>query len=133
MIIGPREVRANERGIVVFDLGGRRHAVEAGTVERIVTREEDGWIRSTVLGRPEHARRGLVTTLDGRPRTLAVDEVLGVERVPADSIAPLPEVARLTLRTRGIAGLVARDDELLLLVDLPELIRESEEESTSDA
>lgn len=116
-----------ERDILLFSLGGRRHAVEAGTVHRISSREEPNWVRSTVLGAPEKPRRGLVTVLGDEERALAVDVVLGIEHIPAESISPLPPLAEETIRTRGISGLVSYEDELLLLVDLPKLIRESEE------
>lgn len=132
MKYGFPEAGEGERGILLFHLGGRRHAVEVGAVHRISSREQEDWIRSSILGRPERPRRGLVTALDGEERALAVDEVLGVERVSAREISALPAIARDTIRTRGIAGLVTREEELLLLVDLPQLIRESEE-STPDA
>lgn len=119
----------SERGILFFHLGGRRHAVEASAVRRISSRVEPGWIHATVLGRPSRPRRGLVTSLGDEERALAVDEVLGVENIPAHEVRALPALARETLGTGGISGLVARDEELLLLVDLPQLIRESEESS----
>jgi chemotaxis signal transduction protein len=124
-----------ERGILFFSLGGRRHAVEADAVRRIATGSEDEptWIRSSILGSPSRPRRGLVAALEGEERALAVDEVEGIELVPADRVSPLPPLARETIRTRGIAGIVRREDELLFLVDLPQLIRESSKELSSHA
>lgn len=116
-----------ERGILFFTIGDRRHAVEAEAVRRIASREEEAWVRSTVLGAPANPARGLVTELEGEEATLAVDLVLGIERLSSKQVSPLPPIAEDTLGTRGISGLVSYEDELLLLVDLPNLIREAEE------
>lgn len=124
-----------ERGILLFSVDGRRHAVDAGDVRRIAIGSEDepGWIRSSILGSPPRPRRGLVAALEGEERALAVDEVEGIEIVPAADVSPLPRLARETIGTRGIAGIVVREDELLFLVDLPQLIRESSKELSSHA
>lgn len=119
----------SEKGILFFRLGDRRHAVEADAVRRISSQAAAGWVHSTVLGAPRKARRGLVAALDEEERALAVDEVLGIERLAPACVSPLPALARGALRTRGVAGLVTHEDELLLLVDLPHLIFESEESS----
>lgn len=120
-----------EREILLFSLDGRRHAVDANSVRRIASSREPGaeWIAASVLGRSRVPRRGLVIEVDGQERTLAVDGVEGIERIPAKNVCPLPPFARATIRTAGICGIVVRGDELLFLVDLQQLIRESSKES----
>jgi len=121
-----------DRELLLFSVDGKRHAVDAGSVQRIASGRdpEADWILASILGRPRCPRRGLVVNVDGEERALAVDGVEGIERVPAGVVSPLPPFARAAIRTAGIAGVVVRGDELLFLVDLPQLIRESSKESS---
>jgi chemotaxis signal transduction protein len=124
-----------ERGIVLFSLDGQRLAAAAQGVRRIespATSPREGWIGASSLGAPALARRGLVAAQGDEERVLAVDEVEGIERIPASSIHDLPRLARSAMRVGGVEGLVHREDELLLLIDLPLLVFETIKELRPD-
>lgn len=125
----------NERGIVLFSLEGRRLAAAAQGVVRIESRAtsaHEAWIGVSPLGTATAPTRGLVAARDGDERVLAVDEVEGIERVPAASIHDLPRIARSAMTGGGVEGLVHRRDELLLLIDLPQLVFETIKELQPD-
>lgn len=117
----------SERGLLFFRLDGRRHAVEVSAVGHISSEVGADWTRASILGRSPKGERGLIAAEGESRRALAVDEILGVERVPATEVFALPPLVRDTIGTEGIAGFVARDEDLLFLVDLPHLLRESQE------
>jgi len=120
---------AHDSELLMFQVGARVFASAVEDVIRIghvrdVSPEE--LVEGTSLGNSFGGERGIVVAdhANGTEATLVVDQVLGVRRVPAAEIRPLPAFAAAVLRTAAVAGLVLFDEVPTLLVDLPTLIRE---------
>ncbi|AKU92405.1 chemotaxis protein CheW [Vulgatibacter incomptus] len=112
--------------LLVFEVDGRRHAARVERIRRIAQRPrlaDHGWIDDTALGEVRVGQHGLVVEHEAGERTLSVDRVVGLRKVVAGSIHPLPGLAAALMGTEGIGGLVDVDEELILLVDVPELLR----------
>ncbi len=109
--------------VLLFQVGPRLYAARAGGVARVAAPGEVGGalVEESCLGRPLHAARALAAPGGG---ALAVDQVLGVRRLEASEVRPLPAVAAGMLGSAAVAGLVLLDGAAAPLVDLPTLIRE---------
>jgi len=80
--------------LVIFDIGGVRYGVDLGQVRRIDVDEPTQTIGQP-LGRPTLGNRALVfESSPGRERRLAVDQVLGVSRVPLGSLRRMPTAVK---------------------------------------
>ena len=105
--------------LVVFSVNGIRYAADLGQVRRIDIDEPNESIGHP-LGPPAHGRRALVFSVeDSGERRLAIDEVLGVSRVPVTDLRRMPTT---THATRFSIGAWLDGEEPVLLVDLPSMI-----------
>jgi chemotaxis signal transduction protein len=115
--------------LLMFQLGARVFASEVSDVVRVGSVRDvppEELVEGTSLGAAFSRERGIVVAdaAAGTEATLVVDQVLGVRRVAAADVRPLPAFAAAVLRSGAVAGLVLLDDVPTLLVDLPTLIRE---------
>lgn len=104
--------------LVIFSIGARPFAADLTQVLRI-----DGFDPAHGIGEPLgrcDGRRALVFgTADDPERQLKVDAILGVRRVPVDSLRRMPRVVAPSPATPG-AWLDG--DVPVILVDLPSLM-----------
>lgn len=115
--------------ILLFQVGPRVYASAVHDAARIgnvrdVPAEE--LVVTSALGMPFGRERGIVVTSDDatRERTLVIDQVIGIRRVPGDDVHPLPAFAAACLASGAVTGFVMLDDAPTLLIDLPTLVRE---------
>jgi chemotaxis signal transduction protein len=105
---------ADQVDLVLFRVGGTRYAADLTQVRRVDVDDPDQRLASP-LGESA-GRRALVIARGGGPeRRLRVDEVLGVHRVPADSLRRMPPLVAAPPLSLG-AWLDG--DEAVILVDL---------------
>jgi purine-binding chemotaxis protein CheW len=71
----------------------------------------------------------IVAPLCGTPVALVVDDVSGVERVPADLIQPPPTLASGRLAPAFVSGVVRWNDRVLMVLDLEAILTEEEQRS----
>ena len=113
--------------IMLFQVGSRCFASDVDRIRAILTGEavnETKPVRTSALGSPFIATRGLAVEQDGELRTLVVDQVLGVRSITASELRPMPEVAAACLRSQAFIGFAMVDEVPIVLVDLPMLIEE---------
>jgi chemotaxis signal transduction protein len=114
--------------LLVFEVGDRVFAAEVSDAIRIGAVRDvalGALVVATCLGTPLARQRGIVVVDEaGLERTLVVDRVLGVRRVPEDDVRPLPAFAAACITSGALAGLVLLDESPTPLVDLATLVRE---------
>lgn len=113
--------------ILLVRLGEQRIAFLADSVARIASPAAEPaahWMLQSALGRARRPGRGLVARHEDEERVLAVDAIETIGLQHTAKIHPLPLLARDTLGTRGVEGLVEMDEQLIWLVDLQELFEE---------
>ena len=112
--------------LLIFRVDCRIYCAAVSDVRRIgPTRSGVGeaTVACSPLGQPCARRRGIVVDCgDGGERTLLVDEVLGVRRVPAADLRPVPAFAAACLHAGTVAGFAMLGDEPTVLVDLRALV-----------
>ncbi len=105
--------------LVVFEVAGIRYAADLGQVRRIDLDEPTESIGAP-LGPCAVGRRALVFSPDPAvERRLAIDQVLGVTRVPLSALRRLP---RAVNAARFTIGAWLDGEEPVLLVDLPSML-----------
>jgi chemotaxis signal transduction protein len=115
--------------LLMFQVGARCFAAPVAAIARIHKGKpgsDTNPVQGTALGTPLFGKRGLTVAVDGRNRTLVVDQVLGVRSVPAGDLRAMPAVAGACLRSRAVTGLVLLEELLTVVVDLEALIREAD-------
>lgn len=101
--------------LVVFDVGGTRYAADLGQVRR-VDLDDPGESVGQPLGTPRKGGRALVFTVgEGYERRLAIDQVLGVSRVPLQSLRRMPRAVNAPPYS---IGAWLDGDQAVLLIDL---------------
>ena len=136
--------------LISFAIGDDQYGVDIGAV-----REIKGWTAITPLpGQPEYVRgvlnlRGvivpivdlrcrfgqglteatplhivIVVQIDGRTIGLLGDRVLDIVSLDTAEIKPVPRIAQ-SQKLRFLSGLVANDDGMIALIDLPNLLAET--------
>ena len=80
--------------------------------------------------RPTDPGRGkyIVAPLHGTSVALIVDDVSGVERIPADLIQPPPNLAEGRIAPGFVSGVVRWNERVLMVLDLDELLTAAERE-----
>jgi purine-binding chemotaxis protein CheW len=68
----------------------------------------------------------IVAPLHGTSVALVVDDVSGVERIPADLIQPPPNLAEGRIAPAFVSGVVRWNERVLMVVDLDALLTEAE-------
>lgn len=71
----------------------------------------------------------IVAPLHGTSVALVVDDVSGVERIPADLIQPPPNLASGRVAPSFVSGVVRWNDRVLMVLDLEAILTEEERES----
>lgn len=118
----------SRREILLARIGAQRIALRAEGVDRIASALAEtnaGWVLSSILGAVRRAARGLVAEIAGEERVLAVDTIESISAMQEESIHPLPGLARDTLGTRCVEGLVSIGEELIWLIDLRNFLQEN--------
>lgn len=101
--------------LVLFEIGGARFAADLAQVRRIDV-DDPAESVGAPFGAPASGKRALVFGGNGGlDLRLAVDKVMGVERVPVEALRRMPPVAQAPKAT---IGAWLRGDETILLVDL---------------
>ena len=101
--------------LVVFDVAGTRYAADLGQVRR-VDLEDPGESVGQPLGKPAKGGRALVFDAGtGAERRLSVDQVLGVSRVPLQSLRRMPTAVNAP---KYSIGAWLDGEETVLLIDL---------------
>ncbi len=112
--------------LLIFRVDCRIYCAAVSDVRRIgPTRGGAGEavVMRSPLGQPCARRRGIVVDCgDAGERTLVVDEVLGVRRVPASDLRPLPAFAAACLHAGTVAGFAMLGEEPTILIDLRALV-----------
>ena len=75
----------------------------------------------------EHGKY-IVAPLHGTSVALVVDDVSGVERIPAELIQPPPNLADSRIAPAFVSGVVRWNDRVLMVLDLDALLTASERE-----
>ncbi len=105
--------------LVVFEVNGTKYAVDLGQVRRIDIDEPTESIGQP-LGAPARGHRALVFSVEqNAERRLAIDQVLGVSRVPITSLRKMPTAVHAAPFS---IGAWLDGEETVLLVDLPSMI-----------
>lgn len=101
--------------LVIFEIAGIRYGTDLGQVRRIDIDEPTESIGQP-LGKPERGGRALVFDVGhGHERRLAVDNVLGVSRVPVGSLRRMPPAVNAA---KFSIGAWLDGDATVLLIDL---------------
>lgn len=101
--------------LVVFDVAGTRYAADLGQVRR-VDLEDPAESVGQPLGAPSKGGRALVFTVGtGLERRLSVDQVLGVSRVPIQSLRRMPTAVNAP---KFSVGAWLDGEDTVLLIDL---------------
>jgi len=81
-------------------------------------------------GPPADREQGkyIVAPLHGASVALVVDDVSGVERIPAELIQPPPNLADSRIAPAFVSGVVRWNDRVLMVLDLDALLTASERE-----
>lgn len=105
--------------LVVFEVAGVRYAADLSQVRRIDIDEPNESIGQP-LGAPARGARALVFTVaDHAERRLAIDQVLGVSRVPLTELRRMPAAVNAA---RFSIGAWLDGEQTVLLVDLPSML-----------
>jgi chemotaxis signal transduction protein len=111
--------------LLIFRVDHRIYCAAVSDVRRIgPTRSGVGEAMvCSSLGQACARRRGIVVDCgDAGERTLVVDEVLGVRRVPAADLRPVPAFAAACLHAGTVAGFAMLGEEPTILIDLRALV-----------
>ena len=106
---------AEQIDLVIFEISGTRYGTDLGQVRRIDIDEPTESIGAP-LGKPDRGGRALVFDVGhGHERRLAVDNVLGVSRVPITSLRRMPAAVNAA---KFSIGAWLDGDAPVLLIDL---------------
>ena len=108
--------------LVLFEVAGIRYAADLGQVRRIDIDEPNESIGHP-LGPPARGNRALVFSVaEHAERRLAIDQVLGVSRVPLTDLRRMP----LAVHAAPFSiGAWLHGEDTVLLVDLPSMLPSS--------
>lgn len=107
--------------LVIFDVAGIRYGADLGQVRRIDIDEPTESVGAP-LGKPNTGGRALVFDLGkGHERRLAVDQVMGVSRVPITSLRRMPPAVNAA---KFSIGAWLDGDSPVLLIDLHAIVGE---------
>ncbi|PZR17321.1 MAG: Frizzy aggregation protein FrzB [Archangium gephyra] len=108
--------------LVLFEVAGIRYAADLGQVRRIDIDEPTESIGHP-LGPPARGNRALVFSVaDHAERRLAIDQVLGVSRVPLTDLRRMPVAVHAAPFN---IGAWLDGEQTVLLVDLPSMLPNS--------
>ena len=109
---------SHEVDLVVFELGGRTWAADALDLVRVGS---DGGPARTGTAK---GRRSLVVRDAEEEIQVPIDRLRGFERVPVSALRPMPAFAR-SLASPALVGAWLAPEEIVLLIDLQALVKES--------
>jgi hypothetical protein len=105
--------------LLVFLIGERRFAADAGQVQRVASLRPDA-VELESLGRLTRGARALEVSLDGADRQVAVDGVIGLRSVPLTQLRRFPVMARAG---REVLGVWLDGEAPVVLIDLEKAVR----------
>jgi chemotaxis signal transduction protein len=100
--------------LILFEVGGRKWAADPWDVVRVDRDAQAG----------EMSARALVVRGGEGEVRVPIDRLLGFQRVAAESLRPLPPFAQ-TLASPAVVGAWLLPEEIVLLLDLQALVKES--------
>lgn len=113
---------AREVDLVLFEAGGRRWAADAFSVLRVDHVRPE--VRTAYVA-ASSGYRALVVRDGADEVQVPIDALLGFERAPARDLRPLPHYARPPLTSAAVVGAWLGPVEMVLLIDLPALVKET--------